>query len=606
MAKKKQALAALAIAMPDSSSHSPMPLRQTPRAPLHQSAIANSAALLRIQHLFRASAWAASAVPSLGAFLGARLASTCQALALPLPNALFCKRCESVLLPGDNCSLQTKKPSREKHKTASSDPVKTERTVYKCGYCGFDNVQVENIKSFKSTNLTRTIAASKDIENSFQISPHVTPRTSTKTPDSYGHIETPPQWSARLALTDNSTGTGKKRKRKGWLTLSERTKQSHEQSPHTGKLSELAEAGMIANRTKIPRFESLESLDMQFGNRDTADVIDIVPRNIESPSSVTERRAYDLQEENPSNLAAVSFSPELLVVEPTEINFDQEMHLDQIEAYQNVSISEAIINTVNVSASDSAEPDPIYGVPSEHSSEMRSELQIEQHDPKIPRDGAFETKKVLVIDPETSEKDVAATQHDCIKPLVGYKSSGDLPEPKPLLEVTSANMPKIKEEKQMEENMHIDEVGIKTQDANSSDTLRTSDIMAVDMDLEIGDWNAICSQNDSLGNGPSCSPEEVKRLPEVSEEVLSAFEGGQLASEVKASLMGVGVQKCFALQELEAPHEALHSEGSLIETGVQCSLSSKEVEVSREALHLATPYNQRASILSRNLKRLTR
>ncbi|KAJ7297381.1 hypothetical protein O6H91_Y060400 [Diphasiastrum complanatum] len=563
MAKKKQALAALAIAMPDSSSHSPMPLRQTPRAPLHQSAIANSAALLRIQHLFRASAWAASAVPSLGAFLGARLASTCQALALPLPNALFCKRCESVLLPGDNCSLQTKKPSREKHKTASSDPVKTERTVYKCGYCGFDNVQVENIKSFKSTNLTRTIAASKDIENSFQISPHVTPRTSTKTPDSYGHIETPPQWSARLALTDNSTGTGKKRKRKGWLTLSERTKQSHEQSPHTGKLSELAEA-------------------------------------------VTERRAYDLQEENPSNLAAVSFSPELLVVEPTEINFDQEMHLDQIEAYQNVSISEAIINTVNVSASDSAEPDPIYGVPSEHSSEMRSELQIEQHDPKIPRDGAFETKKVLVIDPETSEKDVAATQHDCIKPLVGYKSSGDLPEPKPLLEVTSANMPKIKEEKQMEENMHIDEVGIKTQDANSSDTLRTSDIMAVDMDLEIGDWNAICSQNDSLGNGPSCSPEEVKRLPEVSEEVLSAFEGGQLASEVKASLMGVGVQKCFALQELEAPHEALHSEGSLIETGVQCSLSSKEVEVSREALHLATPYNQRASILSRNLKRLTR
>lgn len=40
--------------------------------------------LARIQYLEKAAAWASSAVPPLGAFLGARLAATCEGAGMPL------------------------------------------------------------------------------------------------------------------------------------------------------------------------------------------------------------------------------------------------------------------------------------------------------------------------------------------------------------------------------------------------------------------------------------------------------------------------------------------------------------------------------------------
>ncbi|KAL9681930.1 hypothetical protein QQ045_013722 [Rhodiola kirilowii] len=105
----------------------------------------SKSALLKLDHLQNLAVWASgdAAVPSLGAFFGNRFAACGEAMGVQPDQSLFiCERCETILHPGDNCTVRIEKikaRKRQKHK-GSKAPTQN-NVVYRCHFCSHQTVK---------------------------------------------------------------------------------------------------------------------------------------------------------------------------------------------------------------------------------------------------------------------------------------------------------------------------------------------------------------------------------------------------------------------------------------------------------------------------------
>ncbi|CAA0820499.1 Unknown protein [Striga hermonthica] len=105
----------------------------------------NPKTMCKLDHLKNIAVWAAveASVPSLGAFLGERLAATTEALGLRADPASFvCERCESILEPGSNCTvrIERNKSNKRRQKHKKSNPTTKNNVVYRCHFCSHRNL----------------------------------------------------------------------------------------------------------------------------------------------------------------------------------------------------------------------------------------------------------------------------------------------------------------------------------------------------------------------------------------------------------------------------------------------------------------------------------
>ncbi|KAH6761532.1 hypothetical protein C2S52_018965 [Perilla frutescens var. hirtella] len=104
----------------------------------------NAKSMCKIDHLKNLALWAAAeaSVPSLGAFFGERLAATSEALGLRADPSLFvCERCESILLPGNNCTVRIEKNKSKGRRRRNKSNTKAQNyVVYRCHSCSHQNM----------------------------------------------------------------------------------------------------------------------------------------------------------------------------------------------------------------------------------------------------------------------------------------------------------------------------------------------------------------------------------------------------------------------------------------------------------------------------------
>ncbi|GFP99307.1 hypothetical protein PHJA_002074800 [Phtheirospermum japonicum] len=105
----------------------------------------NAKTMCKLDHLKSIAVWAPAeaSVPSLGAFLGERLAATTEALGLRAdPSLFFCERCESTLQPGSNCTvrIEKNKSKARRHKSKKSNLNTQNNVVYTCHFCSHRNL----------------------------------------------------------------------------------------------------------------------------------------------------------------------------------------------------------------------------------------------------------------------------------------------------------------------------------------------------------------------------------------------------------------------------------------------------------------------------------
>ncbi|XP_078427506.1 RNase P Rpr2/Rpp21 subunit domain protein [Wolffia australiana] len=104
----------------------------------------STTSMLKIQHLQRLATWAGgeASIPSLAALFGRRLSATAEAEGVPLDRSIFtCRRCETILQPGRNCTVRIKKKTSAKPKSHRSSGVSQNELVYKCNFCSYQNSQ---------------------------------------------------------------------------------------------------------------------------------------------------------------------------------------------------------------------------------------------------------------------------------------------------------------------------------------------------------------------------------------------------------------------------------------------------------------------------------
>ncbi|KAI5055979.1 hypothetical protein GOP47_0029500 [Adiantum capillus-veneris] len=147
------------------------------------------------------------------AILGSHLASTSQLLgASPPPSPHFtCQRCESILQVGINCSIRVRSRKRKKQRSVSketSPPVNC--ILYYCQYCAFENMNIGTPKAYVKTKLSEMAARHKLSELS------------------KSNVEKKAKTSNKVLMTamkvlsiEGAGSSGKKSKRKGWLSLKE-------------------------------------------------------------------------------------------------------------------------------------------------------------------------------------------------------------------------------------------------------------------------------------------------------------------------------------------------------------------------------------------------
>ncbi|XP_047968389.1 uncharacterized protein LOC125212306 [Salvia hispanica] len=102
----------------------------------------NAKTMCKIDHLKDLALWAAS-VPSLAAFFGERLSATNEALGLRGdPSNFVCERCESILQPGNNCTVRIEKNNKLKgrHRRKRSKAIVQNNIVYRCHFCSHQNM----------------------------------------------------------------------------------------------------------------------------------------------------------------------------------------------------------------------------------------------------------------------------------------------------------------------------------------------------------------------------------------------------------------------------------------------------------------------------------
>ncbi|KAL3635558.1 hypothetical protein CASFOL_020105 [Castilleja foliolosa] len=105
----------------------------------------NAKTMCKLDHLKSIAVWASAeaSVPSLGAFLGERLAATTEALGLRADPSLFvCERCETTLQPGSNCTvrIEKNKSKARRHKSKKSNLSTQNNVVYTCHFCSHRNL----------------------------------------------------------------------------------------------------------------------------------------------------------------------------------------------------------------------------------------------------------------------------------------------------------------------------------------------------------------------------------------------------------------------------------------------------------------------------------
>ncbi|XP_011080956.1 uncharacterized protein LOC105164092 [Sesamum indicum] len=104
----------------------------------------NFKSMCKLDHMKNLAVWAAAeaSIPSLGAFFGERLAAASEALGIRSDPSLFvCERCESILQPGDNCTVRIEKNmSKSRCRRKKSSLTTQNNVVYRCHFCSHRNV----------------------------------------------------------------------------------------------------------------------------------------------------------------------------------------------------------------------------------------------------------------------------------------------------------------------------------------------------------------------------------------------------------------------------------------------------------------------------------
>ncbi|MCO5571670.1 hypothetical protein L7F22_025417 [Adiantum nelumboides] len=219
----------------------------------------NSAACGRLRHLQAVATWASAQVPPLGAFLGSYLASTSQALGTPPPSSphFTCQRCESVLQVGINCSVRVRSRKRKKWSSVSKEVSPSVNCIfYCCQYCAFENMKLGTSKAYVKTKLSEMAARHKLSELNKGFEEKLTKGLGEKMKKtSNQELE-----SATNVLSIEIAGTsGKKAKRKGWLSLKQLAASSAG-SPSTGNRPVLMRSA-ISDLTP-PRMNNLDSFKL--------------------------------------------------------------------------------------------------------------------------------------------------------------------------------------------------------------------------------------------------------------------------------------------------------------------------------------------------------
>ncbi|CAK9142228.1 unnamed protein product [Ilex paraguariensis] len=105
----------------------------------------NVKSMLKLEHIKNIAVWASgeATIPSLGAFFGHRFAACAEALGTPPDPSLFpCQRCESILQPGDNCTVRIEKnQKRAQHRRKKPCTPTQNNVVYKCHFCSHRNIK---------------------------------------------------------------------------------------------------------------------------------------------------------------------------------------------------------------------------------------------------------------------------------------------------------------------------------------------------------------------------------------------------------------------------------------------------------------------------------
>ncbi|KAL2533372.1 RNAse P [Abeliophyllum distichum] len=119
----------------------------------------NAKTMLNLDHLKNLAIWASgeAVIPSLGAFLGERLAASNEALSIHADPSLFlCERCESILQPGQNCTVRIEKNNAKMRCRRKKMKISTQNNVvYRCHFCSHRNLLRGTSKAYMKEICTR-------------------------------------------------------------------------------------------------------------------------------------------------------------------------------------------------------------------------------------------------------------------------------------------------------------------------------------------------------------------------------------------------------------------------------------------------------------------
>ncbi|KAL1551912.1 hypothetical protein AAHA92_12780 [Salvia divinorum] len=250
---------------PGSRPRGSMTLREESTGKKHGNV--NAKTMCKIDHLKNLALWAAAeaSVPSLGAFFGERLSATNEALGLRADPSIFvCERCESILQPGNNCSVRIEKNNKlkGKHRGKRSQATVQNNIVYRCHFCSHQNMMRGTPKGYvkeicppkpkpapslkkvsenhpSSGNATATVECigmdsnallpldGQDLEGSSLVTP--LPKTGLSLLDSKRKKRNrsgvkkvdEPQISSAVAGMEKSTQASSKRRKRTWTSLKE-------------------------------------------------------------------------------------------------------------------------------------------------------------------------------------------------------------------------------------------------------------------------------------------------------------------------------------------------------------------------------------------------
>lgn len=104
----------------------------------------NAQTMLKLDYMKDIAIWASveAKIPPLGALYGRQLAASYEALGIPPdPSLFFCERCESILEPGQNCTVRIEKNKAKTRRRRNKMKISTQNNVvYTCDFCSHRNI----------------------------------------------------------------------------------------------------------------------------------------------------------------------------------------------------------------------------------------------------------------------------------------------------------------------------------------------------------------------------------------------------------------------------------------------------------------------------------